>query len=67
MRSQFINHALVITVCTLAVVLAAIFYFQKSGNDICKAAQQQPQRIENIGGALLWESLSSQFTSAVHN
>ena len=66
MRKLFSFTAILFTVCSL-IALAALYTFANTvNNDLCAAAEEQAEKIEPAGGKLLWESLSSQFTSSVH-
>lgn len=66
MRKRFIPHALIVTVCCLAAMLATIIYLKQSSNAICQATRECPVQAESAGGEMLWESLSRQFVSSVH-
>lgn len=66
MRKLFSATALLISICSLATIVAIFSFANTVNQDICTAADEQAEKIERADGNLLWESLSSQFTSSVH-
>ena len=65
MRKQSLFTVLMFVAFSLAVLMAAYSATRSNTNDICQAAEEKTEEVENLGGKMLWESLSSQFVSSV--
>ena len=66
MRKSYRNIAFVVTVCSLTLLIALYSYSRTVNNAICSATEEQVEKIKPLDGKMLWESLSSQFVSSLH-
>ena len=66
MRKQFKYTVLILLVCSLFVSIAVFAITRSTQTEICSVAEEQTENIKSLDGSLLWESLSRQFVSSVH-